>query len=74
MKPTKRAIADGESASGSVNVVSRMDDIVFRPMGHWSSSVHELLLYLEKADFKFSPRFLGAVSYTHLTLPTICSV
>jgi len=33
MKPTKRAIADGESASGSVNVISRLGDIVFRPMG-----------------------------------------
>ena len=64
MKPTKRAIADGESASGSVNVISRLGDIVFRPMGHWSSSVHELLLYLEKADFKFSPRFLGVDSST----------
>ena len=59
MKPTKRSLADGESASGSVNLVTRDGDSVLRPMGHWSESVHELLQFLEHSGFNCSPRFLG---------------
>ena len=62
MKPTKRSLADGESASGSVNYVSRCGDNVLRPMGDWSESVHELLRFLESSGFDFSPRFLGVDS------------
>ncbi|MGJ8657906.1 MAG: phosphotransferase [Akkermansiaceae bacterium] len=58
MKPYKRYIEDGESASGSVNVVTRDGDSVLRPMGHWSTSVHELLGFLEDSGFDYSPRFL----------------
>lgn len=58
MKPEKRSIEDGESASGSVNVVTRDGQSVLRPMGHWSSSVHELLAFLEVSGFDDSPRFL----------------
>ncbi|MGJ8725354.1 MAG: aminoglycoside phosphotransferase family protein [Roseibacillus sp.] len=59
MKPTKRSLADGESASGSVNLVTRSGDHVLRPMGHWSESVHELLRFLEYSRFDYSPRFRG---------------
>ena len=62
MKPTKRSLADGESASGSVNLVTRDGDSVLRPMGHWSESVHGLLQFLERSGFDYSPRFLGADS------------
>ena len=62
MKPTKRSLEEGESASGSVNLVLREGEQVRRPMGHWSESVHELLQFLEKAGFEYSPRFLGVDS------------
>ena len=58
MKPTKRSLGDGESASGSVNLVTRCGESVLRPMGRWSESVHELLRFLEQAGFEYSPRFL----------------
>jgi len=58
MKPFKRSLHDGESACGSVNVVQRIGNLVARPTGKWSSSVHELLRFLEKHDFDFSPRFI----------------
>lgn len=59
MKPTKRSLADGGSASGSVNLVWREGDQVLRPMGHWSESVHDLLRFLEESGFDYAPRFLG---------------
>lgn len=62
MKPTNNSLADGESASGSVNQVTRSGDVVLRPMGHWSSSVHELLRYLENTGFEYAPRYFGVDS------------
>ena len=59
MKPTKRSLVDGESANGSVNIVSRSGGDVIRPTGEWSESVHELLKFLETSGFEFSPRFVG---------------
>jgi len=59
MKPTKRSLADGESGSGSVNLVTRRGGIVLRPMGNWSESVHELLQFLERSGFHHAPRFVG---------------
>lgn len=45
--------------SGGINRVVRVGDTVRRPVGFWSASVHELLLYLEHAGFPGAPRFLG---------------
>jgi len=59
MKPVNRSLKDGECASGSVNFVTRMGDTVSRPMGHWSPSVHELLVFLEDQRFDYSPRFIS---------------
>jgi hypothetical protein len=39
--------------------VVRIADTVRRPLHPWSSTIHELLRYLESVGFPFSPRFLG---------------
>ncbi|GAA3397012.1 aminoglycoside phosphotransferase family protein [Cryptosporangium minutisporangium] len=39
--------------------VVRIGDTVRRPLHPWSTSVHELLLHLERVGFPFSPRLLG---------------
>ena len=36
--------------------------------------IYDLVLALSKADERDSSHLLETVSYTHLTLPTICSV
>ena len=54
-----RYLEDGQTGQGSVNVVHRSGNSVIRPIGNWSPAIHELLQYLEKAGFEYSPRFLG---------------
>ena len=66
MKPKKRSLVDGDTASGSVNCVKRSGDYILRPMGDWSESVHELLGFLERSGFEYSPRFLGIASETQM--------
>jgi hypothetical protein len=44
---------------GNVTVVARVGDTVHRAAGPWSSSVHDLLRYLEARGFDGAPRFLG---------------
>ena len=39
--------------------VVRLGDTVHRPVGWWTPAVHELLNYLERVGFKYSPRVLG---------------
>lgn len=39
--------------------VVRVGDTVRRPLHPWSTTIHELLRYLENAGFPYSPRFLG---------------
>lgn len=39
--------------------IVRIRDTVHRPTGWWTPAVHELLQYLEKVGFKYSPRVLG---------------
>ena len=59
MIPTKRSLTESESANGSVNTVKRAGDSVVRPTGFWSSSVHELLQFLELHGFRYSPTFIA---------------
>lgn len=51
--------SDDENLGGGINRVVRLGDTVRRPVGPWSSSVHELLLHLENVGFAGAPRFLG---------------
>lgn len=44
---------------GNVNHIIRKENMVHRPTGYWSPSVHELLKHLEKQGFEGAPRFLG---------------
>lgn len=44
---------------GNVNHIIRKENMVLRPTGYWSASVHELLKHLEKQGFEGAPRFLG---------------
>ncbi|MFE4713622.1 hypothetical protein ACFRAM_22425 [Paenibacillus sp. NPDC056722] len=46
-------------SGGNVNHIVRKGDTVRRPIGYWSSSVHELLKHLERQGFEGAPRFLG---------------
>lgn len=46
-------------AGGNVSTVTRIGDRVHRQVSPWSSSVHELLIYLESRGFGSAPRFLG---------------
>lgn len=39
--------------------IVHIGNTVHRPTGWWTPAVHELLKYLEKVDFKYSPRVLG---------------
>ncbi|WP_213009576.1 aminoglycoside phosphotransferase family protein [Paractinoplanes toevensis] len=39
--------------------VVRIGDTVRRPLYPWSATIHDLLLFLERAGFPYSPRFLG---------------
>ena len=56
MNQPPRSIEDGQTASGSVSVVTRVGSTVIRPAGPWSTSVHSLLDYLEQKAFSYSPR------------------
>ncbi len=44
---------------GNVTQVVRIGNTVHRVMGSWSSTVHDLLRYLEARGFNSSPRMLG---------------
>ena len=44
---------------GNVTVVARVGETVHRAVGPWSSSVHDLLQYLQARGFHGAPRFLG---------------
>lgn len=55
----KRELREGESASGSVNTVTRHQNTVLRPAGPWTETVHHLLRYLESHSFPYAPRVLG---------------
>ncbi len=44
---------------GNVTAVARVGGTVRRAVGPWSSSVHDLLRYLEARGFDGAPRFLG---------------
>src|SRR5690349_8585757 len=48
-------LPSGRMTSGIV----RRGDLLLRPMGPWSPSVHEYLRHLEAAGFEGSPRVLG---------------
>ena len=52
-------IKDGESDRGSVNTVTRVGDVIHRPVHRWTSAVHELLRYLEQKGFAGVPRVMG---------------
>jgi hypothetical protein len=39
--------------------ITRIGNTVHRPTNWWTLAVHELLKYLEKVGFKYSPRVLG---------------
>lgn len=39
--------------------IVRIGNTVHRPTGWWTPAVHKLLKYLEKVDFKYSPRVFG---------------
>lgn len=54
-----RNIKDGGTASGSVNSVQRVGNTVIRPAGDWSLSVRDLLNYLERKGFDYSPRAIA---------------
>ena len=57
-----RNIQDGQSVSGSVNAVKRVGSTVIRPVGPWSSAVHELLVHLASVGFAYSPRAISLES------------
>ncbi len=44
---------------GNVNHVVRKENMVLRPVGYWSPSVHELLKHLEREGFEGAPRLVG---------------
>lgn len=44
---------------GNVNQVVRVGQTVRRPVGAWSTTVHDLLLYLERQGFEGAPHFKG---------------
>ncbi|MEV6151879.1 aminoglycoside phosphotransferase family protein [Nonomuraea sp. NPDC052129] len=46
-------------AEGNPTPVVRHGDVVLRPAGPWTDSVHALLLHLENAGFTGSPRLVG---------------
>ena len=54
-------------------------DALFRLIGHPVTWIGRLISFLDRTlnratDTDATRRMRGAVSYTHLTLPTICSV
>jgi len=53
-----RNLENGQVGSGSVNPVQRIGDTVVRPIGEWSSSIHDLLNHLDSADFAFYPKVI----------------
>lgn len=57
-----RNIKDGQSVSGSVNAVKRVGNTVIRPVGPWSSTVHELLDHIASMGFAYSPRAISLES------------
>ncbi len=61
-----------ELQGGRENSIFLSKDKVFRPSGKWSSTVHQLLLHLEREGFKAAPKSYGfddsgreIVSYVH---------
>jgi hypothetical protein len=44
---------------GGINRVVRIGTTIRRPVGPWSSAVHELLRHLQSVNFTGAPRFLG---------------
>ncbi len=54
-------MADEETVLGGGNMteVVRVGDTVRRTVGPWSSTIHDLLRYLEKHEFEAAPRVLG---------------
>lgn len=48
-----------ENPGGGINRVGRVANTIRRPIGPWSSTVHELLRHLESIGFSGAPRFLG---------------
>ncbi len=46
-------------SGGNVTTVVRVGEYVHRVVGPWSSTVHDLLRYLEARGFDGAPRFLG---------------
>ena len=46
-------------SGGNVTGAVRIGNTVHRAMGPWSSSIHDLLNFLETQDFEGAPRFLG---------------
>lgn len=40
--------------------VHRRDNVVFRPVHRWTSSVHTLLRHLEKVGFEAAPRIVDS--------------
>ncbi|WP_020575126.1 aminoglycoside phosphotransferase family protein [Actinopolymorpha alba] len=48
-----------ESLRGGINPIVRIGTTIRRPVGAWSSAVHELLQHLESVGFRGAPRFLG---------------
>lgn len=52
-------IEEGESLHGGINPIVRVGNTIRRPIGAWSSTVHDLLQHLESVGFTGAPRFLG---------------
>src|SRR3712207_4325723 len=58
MTPGKRK-QETALSGGNVTTVVRVGKHVHRAVGPWSSTVHDLLRYLEARGFDGAPRFLG---------------
>ncbi len=50
---------DQQLSTEGKHPIIRIGDTVHGPTGWWTPAVHELLKYLEKGGFKYSPRVLG---------------
>ncbi len=48
-----------QQTGGNVSKVWKKGNIILREQKSWSHTVQRLLLYLEKKEFPYSPRFLG---------------
>src|SRR5689334_1742978 len=52
-------MTDGHILPSARSDVRRVDDVVHRAAGPWSSSVHAFLLHLERVGFDGAPRVVG---------------